>query len=177
MGNKILKENSQADPFPACYCFYINGKKEFRCFLMIQDNFLTLMKGEKKSALMSIPLDQSFKVTSEVPEKLSIILSYSSLKGKSTCLLKIESKDQYIKLTNFFKSLNRPSWDDKASLFCKICAREFNFLRRQHHCRNCGKVVCSSHGSHKVELKDLGYSKSQRVCSACFKNLNKSLTN
>lgn len=171
MGNKTSRENSKADLSLAFHCFYINGKKKVRCYLMIQDDFLILMQSDKKNALMSIALDQSFKVTSEVPEQFSIIISYSSIKGLSTCILKTETNDHFIKLTNFFKSLNRPLWDDKASLFCKVCAKEFNFFRRQHHCRNCGKVVCSTHGSHKIELKELGYSKTQRVCSACFKNL------
>ena len=171
MGNKSSKGNSKADLSQGFHCFYIKGKNEVRCFLIIQEDFLILMQSDKKNALMSISLDQSFKVTSEVQEKLSLVISYSSIKGLSTCILKTETKDHFIKLTSFFKSLNRPLWDDTASLFCKICAREFNLFRRQHHCRNCGIAVCSTHCNRKVELKDLGYSKTQRVCSACFQSL------
>jgi hypothetical protein len=171
MGNKTLTGNSHESQFPGCHCFYIHGKKEIRCYLMVQDDMLLLMQADKKNGLKSIKLDQNFKVTSEVLDKRSLIISHSSGKVKASFLLRIDSKEHFNQLCNFFKSLSRPVWDDKSSLFCKICAREFTFFRRQHHCRNCGKVVCSNHGSQKVDLKFMGYSKDQRVCSACFKIL------
>ena len=91
MGNKSSKGNSKADLSQGFHCFYIKGKNEVRCFLIIQEDFLILMQSDKKNALMSISLDQSFKVTSEVQEKLSLVISYSSIKGLSTCILKTET--------------------------------------------------------------------------------------
>ena len=38
-----------------------------------------------------------------------------------------------------------PEWqEDDASSQCMLCARNFHFLRRRHHCRACGILVCDS---------------------------------
>ena len=37
-----------------------------------------------------------------------------------------------------------PKWvPDEESTGCTSCKTPFTFVRRRHHCRNCGKVSCS----------------------------------
>eukprot|EP01062_Namystynia_karyoxenos_P073107 TRINITY_DN69955_c0_g1_i1.p1 TRINITY_DN69955_c0_g1~~TRINITY_DN69955_c0_g1_i1.p1 ORF type:complete len:288 (+),score=50.14 TRINITY_DN69955_c0_g1_i1:105-968(+) len=37
-----------------------------------------------------------------------------------------------------------PQWvRDAAAPSCALCRRRFSFLRRRHHCRGCGKVMCA----------------------------------
>lgn len=51
---------------------------------------------------------------------------------------------------------------------CMICTSEFSVVRRRHHCRACGKVVCGPCSEDRVPLPYLGNSYG-RVCPACFK--------
>ena len=84
----------------------------------------------------------------------------------------METIHDYQMWSYYLKKMNRPLWDEKTSLFCKICAKEFNFFRRQHHCRKCGIVVCKIHAKNKVFLSELGYMNKERVCNTCFNNTN-----
>ena len=75
---------------------------------------------------------------------------------------------------------------DGASGMCIICNGNFNFLRRRHHCRRCGGVVCASCSAQKMTWEvvvrsmgskfkpspstaDLDAGSQQRVCNACCK--------
>ena len=58
-----------------------------------------------------------------------------------------------------------PVWvPDDVHERCQICSTPFTFINRRHHCRHCGKVVCSSCSPHKLFL---GETYPQRVCSSC----------
>ena len=46
---------------------------------------------------------------------------------------------------------------------------------KQHHCRNCGKVVCGACSSQKVVIPGLDMQKAERVCSQCFDAISKEL--
>ncbi|RLN11152.1 hypothetical protein BBJ28_00018719 [Nothophytophthora sp. Chile5] len=50
---------------------------------------------------------------------------------------------------------------------CNLCTRNFHALRRKHHCRRCGEVVCSDCSTvETVDLPAIGYSK-LRLCKVC----------
>ncbi|XP_076804222.1 uncharacterized protein LOC143448385 isoform X2 [Clavelina lepadiformis] len=62
-----------------------------------------------------------------------------------------------------------PRWiKDNEVTMCMTCSKPFNkLLRRRHHCRACGKVVCSKCSMHETTLQyDPG--KQQKVCEDCF---------
>lgn len=43
----------------------------------------------------------------------------------------------------------------------------------QHHCRNCGKVVCGACSSQKVVIPGLDMQKAERVCSQCYDTISR----
>ncbi|KAI8575178.1 hypothetical protein K450DRAFT_284571 [Umbelopsis ramanniana AG] len=60
------------------------------------------------------------------------------------------------------------------------CPVQFNFFRRRHHCRRCGKIFCHEHSSNRILLFHPTEQSSQhepsagewcRVCDKCFFNL------
>ena len=60
-----------------------------------------------------------------------------------------------------------PVWvPDDAHEACQICSDPFTWINRRHHCRHCGKVVCSTCSPHKLFL---GETYPQRVCVECYK--------
>ncbi|XP_066479556.1 FYVE, RhoGEF and PH domain-containing protein 2 isoform X5 [Tiliqua scincoides] len=62
-----------------------------------------------------------------------------------------------------------PQWvRDKLVTMCMRCKEPFNaFMRRRHHCRACGYVVCGRCSEYKAELQ---YDKNgpKRVCGECY---------
>ncbi|XP_065838573.1 uncharacterized protein [Oscarella lobularis] len=68
---------------------------------------------------------------------------------------------------------------------CMVCRKaKFSTFNRKHHCRNCGKVVCSACSSHKVDLVVFqgktpkpGDERLERVCNECYNSLEKKSTN
>jgi len=62
-----------------------------------------------------------------------------------------------------------PVWhSNQSSKKCEVCNSAFTLLRRRHHCRNCGDLVCSNCSSHKIELPHLKSKDKARVCDKCF---------
>ena len=67
-----------------------------------------------------------------------------------------------------------PVWiPDQRVTMCQLCSLEFSLVVRRHHCRACGKVVCSSCSNNKAPIKYRQY-EAVRVCVVCFDVLKKS---
>ncbi|MCP3858443.1 MAG: hypothetical protein GY704_02225, partial [Phycisphaeraceae bacterium] len=47
-----------------------------------------------------------------------------------------------------------------------MCLRPFGVLRRKHHCRRCGFVVCATCSPHRLQVPGYGTA-AQRVCTNC----------
>ncbi|GFR87916.1 FYVE, RhoGEF and PH domain-containing protein 2-like [Elysia marginata] len=61
-----------------------------------------------------------------------------------------------------------PVWiPDDAATMCMLCCQAFNMMRRRHHCRACGKLVCRSCSSKKAPLQ-YNKGKIERVCAVCY---------
>lgn len=54
---------------------------------------------------------------------------------------------------------------DEEAAACFLCHAEFSQIRRKHHCRNCGRVVCDD--CSKTRIRVLNYADKQRVCDEC----------
>ncbi|XP_012281497.1 zinc finger FYVE domain-containing protein 9 isoform X3 [Orussus abietinus] len=66
-----------------------------------------------------------------------------------------------------------PFWvPDNDAPTCMLCDIKFTVLKRRHHCRACGKVLCSKCCSRKYKLQYQGNADS-RVCIPCYHHLVK----
>ena len=55
---------------------------------------------------------------------------------------------------------------------CKICKAYFNLVRRKHHCRQCGGLVCYNCSTRKEYVS--GYADERvRVCDMCYRKIRK----
>lgn len=51
---------------------------------------------------------------------------------------------------------------------CLDCGTKFGFTVRKHHCRHCGRVLCSNCSGQDVPILKFNQKKPVRVCSVCF---------
>ena len=66
-----------------------------------------------------------------------------------------------------------PVWiPDQRVTMCQACSSEFGLVVRRHHCRACGRVVCSPCSASKAPLRYRQF-QSGRVCDICFEALEK----
>ena len=62
----------------------------------------------------------------------------------------------------------RPFWvPDREALSCMRCDTKFNVIKRRHHCRACGKVLCNNCCNMRAKLAYLDFQE-DRVCSICY---------
>eukprot|EP00755_Sulcionema_specki_P013336 Sspe_Gene.53744::Locus_29681_Transcript_1_1_Confidence_1.000_Length_3355::g.53744::m.53744 len=61
-----------------------------------------------------------------------------------------------------------PWTPDGEALKCGICAARFGMLRRKHHCRRCGDVVCKGCSQRKQRLVEY-HNSVKRVCERCWR--------
>ncbi|XP_020701947.1 vacuolar protein sorting-associated protein 27 [Dendrobium catenatum] len=60
---------------------------------------------------------------------------------------------------------------------CDVCKCSFTTFRRRHHCRCCGRTLCSEHSSNQMALPQFGIYSNVRVCEDCFNNPSRSREN
>lgn len=66
-----------------------------------------------------------------------------------------------------------PAWvRDEAVSMCMLCDVLFTKLRRRHHCRACGRVVCGSCSGYKAAM-EFKNGKMEKVCEMCHRILVK----
>ncbi|KAJ8046828.1 FYVE, RhoGEF and PH domain-containing protein 4 [Holothuria leucospilota] len=62
---------------------------------------------------------------------------------------------------------------DEETTMCMLCGTDFErLLKRRHHCRACGAVVCGQCCRHEIQLP-YDNNKSNKVCSRCYHKLSK----
>ncbi|XP_050933989.1 zinc finger FYVE domain-containing protein 21 isoform X2 [Lates calcarifer] len=65
-------------------------------------------------------------------------------------------------------SLDEPQWvPDKECPRCMQCDTKFDFIRRKHHCRRCGRCFCDKCCSKKVALPRMCFVDPVRQCAEC----------
>jgi len=68
-----------------------------------------------------------------------------------------------------------PVWvPDHRVTMCQNCSIDFTLVKRRHHCRACGKVLCSGCCGNKAPLKFQQY-KADKVCDSCYNIIEKEL--
>lgn len=66
----------------------------------------------------------------------------------------------------------QPYWiPDNMTMCCMQCNQKFSFIKRRHHCRACGQVLCSTCCSLKAKLEYMGDVEA-RICVQCDILLN-----
>ena len=78
--------------------------------------------------------------------------------------------------------VTKPVWvPDSVSKECMICSVKFTAFIRKHHCRMCGRVVCSACSPHRMapnsvtqtnQYAPLETKKLERTCKDCFKDMS-----
>ncbi|KAK4878403.1 hypothetical protein RN001_010909 [Aquatica leii] len=51
---------------------------------------------------------------------------------------------------------------------CQECGKNFSITVRKHHCRHCGRILCSKCSDQEVPIIKFGENKPVRVCKICF---------
>merc|ERR1712226_684147 len=65
--------------------------------------------------------------------------------------------------------LCEPPWiPDNECPDCMQCKSRFNYLKRRHHCRRCGKCFCGGCCEAKISLPRMCFVDPVRQCSACL---------
>ena len=69
-----------------------------------------------------------------------------------------------------------PRWvSDRDRTHCSICSSAFTLLRRRHHCRLCGELVCHQCSPNKHQIASPFFFAAQdepvRVCTPCFEQM------
>uniref|UniRef100_A0A0P4W5A0 FYVE-type domain-containing protein n=1 Tax=Scylla olivacea TaxID=85551 RepID=A0A0P4W5A0_SCYOL len=67
-----------------------------------------------------------------------------------------------------------PFWiPDEDAPNCQECGQKFTVIRRRHHCRACGRVLCAPCCHHRAALPYMDH-KEARVCTSCLQILQSS---
>lgn len=130
------------------------------------------------NGVVSTYLDGNLENSIEANQDLAMKLSRNKLllaipQGTTKIIWKLQSSDPDT-LQHWGEALKlskRPRYTEGSQ--CQICQKKFTSIRRKHHCRSCGKILCNSCSKSKILLKSLGYNTKKRICEECKeKNLS-----
>ncbi|KAH7469358.1 RUN and FYVE domain-containing protein 1 [Phytophthora ramorum] len=84
-----------------------------------------------------------------------------------SCLNRLQGIVEDLRMSNQLY-IQRATWvKNNERTTCNLCTRNFHALRRKHHCRRCGELVCSDCSTvETIDLPAIGYSK-LRLCKVC----------
>ena len=69
--------------------------------------------------------------------------------------------------------LEQPAWmDDAACTACTLCNAEFTVVRRKHHCRCCGAIVCRLCSPDRAAVPGVSNDARVRICASCHTHLS-----
>ena len=83
--------------------------------------------------------------------------------------LQAQTIREFLDFTTALIQSKIPSWS--VSPVCQICSKVFNIAKRKHHCRNCGKNICTKcniKGNFGIE----GFYRLEKVCKNCVLLIN-----
>lgn len=80
----------------------------------------------------------------------------------------VASKNLLMKLLDFLPS--ESPWTEGDN--CMECGLKFGLTTRKHHCRHCGRVLCSKCSNREMPIIKFNTNKPVRVCETCFEVLS-----
>ncbi|KAL7303077.1 hypothetical protein TKK_0004292 [Trichogramma kaykai] len=96
--------------------------------------------------------------------KFRAMLGYMNKDGITIFNYQVATKQL---LHRLLESLTQePPWAEKD--LCLECGTKFSLTMRRHHCRHCGRVLCSKCSGQDVPIIKFGQNKPVRVCAVCF---------
>lgn len=69
--------------------------------------------------------------------------------------------------------MQEPKWED--GIQCVECGSKFGLTNRKHHCRHCGRLLCTQCSLHEMPIIKFGLNKPVRICETCFNFLQNPL--
>ncbi|KAF0312716.1 Zinc finger FYVE domain-containing protein 9 [Amphibalanus amphitrite] len=84
-------------------------------------------------------------------------------------------RGQLVSLSDEDKNLGKvaPVWvPDEDAVACMECSLRFTVIRRRHHCRACGRLLCSACCSERICLDYMEF-REGRVCSRCKRTIDR----
>ncbi|CAK9295990.1 unnamed protein product [Gordionus sp. m RMFG-2023] len=61
---------------------------------------------------------------------------------------------------------DEPTWTE--SDYCNECNTKFGITMRKHHCRHCGRILCTKCSDKTMPISKYNLTKPVRVCSVCY---------
>lgn len=177
MGNKLPKEQAISERTKLCpikaQVFLKSGPKERLSELLSSTEWTEVSLTIHQSRMLTdslepVNIDRNLLLLSQDESNFELRLLSLSTDPAIIYIIRCKSIWQFKDLVLAIFFSKRPSWI--LSPVCQICSLSFTVIRRDHHCRNCGKNICNS-CSRFFKLEISGYLDKKRICIHCFENV------
>lgn len=173
MGNKLEKVQANTERTKMCpikgdvYIKY-SDRKDIE-FLLNSDSWkeaeVTIHQAKIIiNSQIRVKIDKNLLIISQNQVNFDITFLVSNAESDTVYIIRCKNLRQFKDFAIAIFVSKRPSW--MISPVCQCCMYQFTIVRRDHHCRNCGKNICA--GCSKFEMLEMiGYIGRQRVCIEC----------
>lgn len=126
---------------------------------------------KRKNAFQIITSRASFVLVAaskEQKQQWMSSISENIIASKLKAFSRISSNQRYSESVTQNNENLAPVWvPDAEASKCHICSHMFTVLKRRHHCRLCGNIVCKNCSPHRRVLRNIDSTGRQRICEQC----------
>ena len=150
----------------------VKDRKWLTAVLTLEARRLSLRNEQgSESVLCEQVSEASLKLVRESFQRQEVLFAVLHVSTLSLYHIRFPSLRSHLSWKSALTASIQPLWESPALKYCHLCSKAFSAIRRQHHCRLCGRVVCAACSQFRAQVPWSAGLGKERACGNCVGRL------
>lgn len=150
----------------------VKDRKWLAAVLTLESRRLRLRNEQGSEEVLCEKVSEtSFKLVTESFKRQEALFAVLHTSSHSLYHIRFPSLKSHLSWKSAMTVSIQPLWESSALKSCHMCWKAFSPIRRQHHCRLCGRVVCAACSQFRAQVPWSASLGKERACGHCVGRL------